>query len=515
ANRREHLAYTIYTSGSTGRPKGVQIPHRALLNFLTSMRQAPGITAADSLLSVTTLSFDIAGLEIFLPLVNGARLVLASRETALDGRQLAQLIESSQATIMQATPATWRLLLEANWPGSKQLKLLCGGEALPSELAAKLLERGASLWNLYGPTETTIWSALKQVEVVNSGIVEIGRPIANTQLFVLDSSLQPVPPGVAGELYIGGAGLARGYLKRPELTADRFIPNPFSTDEGARLYRTGDLVRYRHDGEIEYLGRNDHQVKVRGYRIETGEIESILTQHPAVLQSVVMVREAAAGDARLAAYVIADEALPSEAELRGFVSERLPGYMVPSTFMLMEAFPLTPNAKVDRKALPEPDWGQSRTTNAYVAPRTPFEEVLASVWSQILNVERVGVHDNFFDLGGHSLLATTFVSRVREIFNVELPLRRLFETPTLAGIAEAVQGLKQDVDTVPLTAGRRGEELALSFSQERLWCLEQLTPGTPAYNLVGALSLQGNLNIDVLDSSLNEIIKRHETLRTT
>ena len=414
----QHLAYTIYTSGSTGRPKGVQISHRALLNFLTSMRQAPGITARDTLLSVTTLSFDIAGLEIFLPLLNGTRLVLASRETALDGRQLAQLIESSRATIMQATPATWRLLLEANWPGNKHLKLLCGGEALPGELAARLLEHGASLWNLYGPTETTIWSALKQVKTVSSGVVEIGRPIANTQLFVLDSSQQPVPAGVPGELLIGGAGLARGYLKRPELTAERFIPNPFSAEEGARLYRTGDLVRYRQDGEIEYLGRNDYQVKVRGYRIETGEIESVLTQHPAVLQSVVMVREAAAGDMRLAAYVIADEtqAWPEEGELRSFLSERLPVFMIPSSFTLLEVFPLTPNAKVDRKALPEPDWGQSRATTAYVAPRTPFEEVLAGIWSQILGVERVGLHDNFFELGGHSLLATTFVSRVRTSF---------------------------------------------------------------------------------------------------
>src|SRR5215213_3103607 len=400
-NVSQHLAYTIYTSGSTGRPKGVQISHGALLNFMISMMQAPGINANDTLLSVTTLSFDIAGLEIYLPLINGACLVLASRETALDGRQLGQLINRSQATIMQATPATWRLLLEAQWQGSKQLKLLCGGEALPGELAARLLEHGASLWNLYGPTETTIWSALKQVEVAGNGIVEIGRPIANTQLFVLNSSLQPVPAGVAGELFIGGDGLARGYLNHPALTAERFIPNPFSAEEGARLYRTGDVVRYRPDGEIEYLGRNDRQVKVRGYRIETGEIESVLSQHPAVLQSVVMVREAAAGDMRLAAYVIADETWPGEAQLRTFVSERLPGYMIPSTFMLMESFPLTPNAKVDRKALPEPDWGQCRTTTAYVAPRTPFEEVLSSIWSQILGVERIGIHDNFFELGGH------------------------------------------------------------------------------------------------------------------
>ncbi|HJP91739.1 MAG TPA: amino acid adenylation domain-containing protein [Pyrinomonadaceae bacterium] len=520
-NLGQHLAYTIYTSGSTGQPKGVQISHRALVNFLSSMRQAPGINANDTLLSVTTLSFDIAGLEIFLPLVNGARLVLASRETAQDGRQLAQLIDSSNATIVQATPATWRLLLEAQWPGSKQLKLLCGGEALPDKLASILLDHGASLWNLYGPTETTIWSALTKVETVDRAVVEIGRPIANTQLFILNSSMQPVPVGVAGELFIGGAGVARGYLNQPVLTAERFIPNPFSTEQGTRLYRTGDLVRYLPDGAIEYLGRNDHQVKVRGHRIELGEIESVLTQHPAVLQGVVMARATAAGDVRLVAYVIPTEteSWPGEGELRSFLSERLPGFMVPSTFMLMEAFPLTPNAKVDRKSLPEPDWSQTAvTTRTFVAPRTPFEEVLAGIWSEILGIERVGINDNFFELGGHSLLATTFVSRVRDVFQVELPLRRLFETPTLAGIAEAVQSIKQDekrIETAPLIAETRPAELPLSFSQERLWCLEQLTPGTTAYNLVGALSLRGVLKVAALSWSLNEIVKRHEVLRTT
>ena len=519
-NVRQHLAYMIYTSGSTGRPKGVQISHGALINFLMSMQQTPGIDAGDTLLSVTTLSFDIAALEIYLPLINGSRLVLASRETAQDGRQLAQLIAGSNPTIMQATPATWRMLLEAQWAGRKQLKMLCGGEALPGELASRLLEHGASLWNLYGPTETTIWSALKQVETIDRPVVEIGRPIANTQLFVLNPSLQPVPIGVAGELFISGDGLARGYLNQPALTAERFLPNPFSLAEGARMYRTGDLVRYLADGTIEYLGRNDFQVKVRGYRIELGEIESVLTQHPAVLQSVVVPREAGGGDVRLTAYVIASEtqAWPSENELRSFVSERLPGFMVPSTFTLLEAFPLTPNAKVDRQSLPEPDWSQSVATIAYVAPRTPFEEVIAGIWSEMFGIERVGINDNFFELGGHSLLATTFVSRLREVFQVELPLRRLFESPTLAAIAEAVLSIKQDeqsIDALPLTAMARPERLPLSFSQERLWTLEQLEPGTTAYNLVGALSLHGDLNLDALTSSINEIVKRHDGLRTT
>jgi amino acid adenylation domain-containing protein len=517
-NLGEHLAFTIYTSGSTGRPKGVQLSQRALVNLLLGMQQQLELTKHDVWLAVTSLSFDIATLEVCLPLLLGARVVLVTRETAADGTALSECLRQSGATMMQATPASWRMLLAADWTGHGRLKILSGGEALKSELAEALLEncRGGGVWNGYGPTETTIYSVV--TAIAGSDRITIGRPLPNTQVYILDAYRQPVPAGVAGELYIGGEGLARGYLKRPALTAERFIPNPFSAKAGARMYRTGDLVRYLPDGAIEYLGRNDYQVKVRGYRIEPGEIESVLTQHPAVLQSVVMPREAAAGDVRLAAYVIANETQPwpGEAELRSFLSERLPGFMVPSTFMLLETFPLTPNAKVDRKSLPEPDWGQSGAAVTYVAPRTPFEEVISGIWSQLFGIERVGINDNFFELGGHSLLATTFVSRVRDVFQVELPLRRLFETPTPAGIAEAVQSLKQDnIEAVPLAAGARGEELSLSFSQERLWCLEQLTPGTTAYNLVGALSLRGVLDVSALNRSLNEIIKRHEVLRTT
>ena len=283
----QNLAYVIYTSGSTGRPKGVQVVHQGVVNFLETMRQQPGLSSHDTLLAVTTLAFDIAALELFLPLSVGARLVLLSRETTMDGQRLALQLASSGATVMQATPATWRLLLEAGWAGNQQLNILCGGEALPRQLAEQLRDRGSALWNLYGPTETTIWSAVLKVEPGDSP-VPIGPPIANTQIYVLDAHLQPMPVGVPGELYIGGAGLARGYLHRPELTAEKFVPHPFSPEPGARLYRTGDLARYRPDGTLEFLGRLDQQVKLRGFRIELGEIEAVLSQHPVVREAVVI-----------------------------------------------------------------------------------------------------------------------------------------------------------------------------------------------------------------------------------
>jgi amino acid adenylation domain-containing protein len=477
----DNLAYVIYTSGSTGKPKGVQISHGAVVNFLTSMQQAPGISAQDTLLSVTTLSFDIAGLEIYLPLLNGARVVLASRETALDGTELARLIESSQATVMQATPATWRLLLEAEWSGSKQLKLLCGGEALPGELAARLLQHGAALWNLYGPTETTIWSALKSVESVNRGVVEIGRPIANTQLYVLDQSLQPVPQGVAGELFIGGAGLARGYWRRPELTAEKFIPNPFGTTPGTRLYRTGDLARYLPDGDIEYLGRMDHQVKIRGFRIELGEIEAALAEQSIVRDVVVLMREDTPEDKRIVAYLVVDQESASPAdELRRKLKEKLPSFMIPSTFIFLETMPLTPNGKIDRKALPAPDHTRPDIAEAFAAPRTPIEEMMATIWSQTLEIEKVGIHDNFFSLGGHSLLATQVVNRVRDTFNVDVPLRLFFETPTVADFANYVaQSQVGEADDATLSAALAELSQLSAEEREALLAMKELPAALP------------------------------------
>jgi non-ribosomal peptide synthetase component F len=329
------------------------------------------------------------------------------------------------------------LLLEAGWTGDKNLTILCGGEALPSELANRLASQGSSLWNLYGPTETTIYStgAVYRPEL-SDGTVSIGRPISNTQIYIVDDYLQPVPVGVPGQLYIGGAGLARGYLNRAELTAASFIPNPFSGEPGTCMYRTGDLARYLPDGSVEYLGRLDHQVKLRGFRIELGEIEAVLNEHSQVRQSVVLAREEALGDKQLVAYVVADDvAAAGGNELRSFLKAKLPDYMVPCAFVFLESLPLTTNGKLDRKALPAPDQIRPDVTEKFVAPRTLVEETLANIWAKVLGFERVGVHDNFFDLGGHSLLGTQVMSRTREALQVDLPLRILFEAPTVAELA--------------------------------------------------------------------------------
>jgi amino acid adenylation domain-containing protein len=478
----DQLAYVIYTSGSTGRPKGVQISHRAVVNFLISMRRAPGLERKDIMLAVTTLAFDIAGLELLLPLTVGARVVIAASEVAVDGRQLADLLARSGATVMQATPASWHLLVEAGWAGTSGLKALCGGEALPPRLAEQLLTRCASLWNLYGPTETTIWSAARPML---PGIpVGIGRPIANTQLYLLDRYRQPVPIGVPGEVYIAGTGLARGYLNLPGLTAERFLPNPFSEVPGARMYRTGDLARYRSDGTLEFLGRIDHQVKLRGFRIELGEVEAVLTQHPAVHQAVALVREDTPGDKRLIAWVVpAPGTPPVPSELRSYLQQQVPEHMLPSTIMLLETMPLTPGGKLDRLALPSPDRGRPELIESYLAPRTALERMLTDVWTEVLGIEQVGVHDNFFELGGHSLLAMQVVARVREACGVELPLRALFEEPTVAGVAAQVQAARGAVladqgemlNTVPGAGGDTSGEEGSTVAERLLQDLERLS----------------------------------------
>jgi amino acid adenylation domain-containing protein len=431
----EDLAYVIYTSGSTGRPKGVQIAHRSLANVLSSFQQTMDVRDRDVLVAVTTLSFDIAGLELLLPLVTGAQVVVASREVAADPAKLMALLAESDATIVQATPTTWRMLLEAGWRCAGALRVLCGGEAFPADLAERLLATGASLWNVYGPTETTIWSTVHRVTSGDSA-VPIGRPIANTRIYVLDVSGEPVPIGVPGELYIGGAGVAKGYLHRPELTAERFVRDPFANRPDACLYRTGDIARYRADGTIEFLGRVDQQVKLRGFRIELGEIESVLASHPAVAQAVVAVREDRPGDRYLAAYVrpIAAPAPPGS-ELRDFLRERLPDYMVPSTFTELEGLPLTPNGKVDRRRLPEPDGRREGSRGSLVAPRNALERTIAQVWRDVLRLDEVGVDDNFFDLGGHSLLLVRVQTRLRETLNREVPIVEMFQYPTIRTMA--------------------------------------------------------------------------------
>jgi amino acid adenylation domain-containing protein len=430
------LAYVLYTSGSTGKPKGVPISHRAVVNLLTAMRGEPGLNAQDILLAVTTLAFDIAGLELFLPLTTGARVVVASRAVAGDGLALARLLDASGATVMQATPATWRMLLHAGWRGNPGLKALCGGEALPLDLADALLPRCAELWNLFGPTETTIWSTVARVRPGEP--ITIGRPIANTEAHVLDRAMQPVPVGVAGELYLGGAGLARGYLNRPELTQTRFVAHPFSTEAGARLYRTGDQVRYRTDGTIEYLGRLDQQVKIRGFRIELGEIEAALGRHPHLRDAAVIAHEDGLGGKRLVGYVVPrNGTVPESSELQAFLARDLPPYMVPPIFVVLEALPLTANSKVNRAALPAPRRSEAATD--WIAPRTPTEETLAAIWAEALGMQRIGLHDDFFALGGHSLLGVRVFAEIAKAFGQRLPLALLFQGATIERLARLLE----------------------------------------------------------------------------
>ncbi|MEE1821345.1 amino acid adenylation domain-containing protein [Streptomyces sp. BE20] len=445
----EEPAYLLYTSGSTGRPKGVAVPHRAIVNFLTSMGREPGLTGRDVMAAVTTVTFDIAGLELWLPLVTGARVEIADRATATDGHALAGWLGSRGVTHLQATPATWRMLLEAGWSGRPGLTALCGGEALTADLAEALLPRVGALWNLYGPTETTVWSTVQRVTpelAAHGGVVALGAPVANTRLHLLDSAGGAVPVNGVGELCIAGAGVALGYHGRPELTAERFTAEP-GGPEGALMYRTGDLACRRADGRLEYHGRADAQVKLRGFRIELGEIEAALTAIPGVTAGAVRLVGTPAGPV-LAGYVVtgaepagrgsvdagSTRSALTEDELRITLAERLPDYMVPAALVLLDALPLTPGGKVDRAALPAPRLG-----GAGSPPEGDCEELLADLWQEVLAVERVGRHDDFFAIGGHSLLATRLLTKVRDTFETELPLRTIFEARTLATLARRIE----------------------------------------------------------------------------
>ncbi|WP_190285818.1 non-ribosomal peptide synthetase [Montanilutibacter psychrotolerans] len=434
----DDLAYVIFTSGSTGKPKGVAIPQQAAVNLLRSVAREPGVAAGDSVCAISTLSFDIALFELVLPLTVGAQIVLADRDTARDGLALRRMIDTRAPSVMQATPATWRMLLEVGWRGTPGLKkIISTGEALPRELADRLLPCADELWNLYGPTETTVYSALCRV-TAGDGPILVGKPVDNTQIHIVDKHMQHTPTGVPGELLIGGDGLAVGYHGRPDLTAEKFIADPFTARPGGRLYRTGDLALWRRDGTIEVIGRIDHQVKLRGFRIELGEIEAVLAQHPGVTQAVVHCREDSPGDKRLVAYVTADST-PTVAALRDHLKATLPDYMVPSAFVVLDAFPLTPNGKVDRRALPAPELvAGAADEGERIAPRTEEETTLAELWGQLLNRRQIDVRENFFDVGGHSLLATQLLARIEQAFSVELPLRALFEAPTLEQLAARI-----------------------------------------------------------------------------
>ncbi|HEX9936581.1 MAG TPA: amino acid adenylation domain-containing protein, partial [Longimicrobium sp.] len=512
----ENLTYVIYTSGSTGRPKGVEMTHGGAQNLLHWYLGATGISERDSVLVVTSFSFHLTQRNLMAPLFVGGRVHLA-REP-FEPRRIAAQIVASGITMMNVTPTGFQALVEAD--GGRAIGglriVVFGGEPLYPRQLAKVPAPRPVFLNPYGATEATGITAhhFARADLASypGRSMPPGRPIANAAIYVLDGAGEPVPVGVTGELYLGGAGVTRGYRRLPGQTAERFVPDPFGSSPGARLYRTGDLGRWLPDGTIEFMGRGDAQVKVRGFRIELGEIEARLAEHPAVHEVVVVARDGEVGDPRLVAYYVGD---PAGAEaLRAHLAARLPEYMVPAAFVHMDALPVNPNGKLDRKALPEPEYGAAEET--YVAPRTPVEEVLAGIWAEVLGVERLGVHDGFFELGGHSLLATRAVSRVRELFGVELPLRALFEGPTVAELASAVEEMRRaGLPVLPpvVPAGRTGA-LPLSFAQERLWFLDRLEPGSATYNHPAAWRLEGALDEAALERALGEIVRRHETLRT-
>jgi amino acid adenylation domain-containing protein len=517
----QNLAYVIYTSGSTGRPKGVMVEHGGLFNAINWIMATLELSSSDRCMLKTPITFDAAGRELFPTLLSGGTLIIAAPGGHRDSRYLAETVRGERISILHCVPSLLRLLVEEQ-AFDERLALravMCGGEALTPQIVARFQSRSrAKLYNVYGPTEAIIDSTVWPCEEHNArSAIPIGRPIPNARVYIVDDLLRLLPVGVAGNLYIGGVGLARGYVGRPDVTAEKFIPDPFSGDSGARLYKTGDLARHLPDGNIEFLGRSDYQVKIRGFRIELGEIEETLEQHPTVREAIVVVQEDGPGERRLVAYVAAEgEARPAAKELSGFLKEKLPEHTVPAVFVLLDAFPLTANGKVDRRALPRPDGRRPEMDDAFVACRTPTEELLAEIWGHVLGVERVGVYDDFFQLGGHSLLATQVVSRIREAFQVEMPLRLLFDAPTVAGLAEHIDtGRGAGPQAPSIVPVPRDGDLPLSFAQQRLWFIDQLEPGRSVYNFPAAVRLKGPLDVVALEQSLNEIVRRHDALRTT
>ncbi|MBZ4423313.1 non-ribosomal peptide synthetase, partial [Myxococcus sp. RHSTA-1-4] len=508
----ESLAYIIYTSGSTGRPKGTLLQHRGLCNTALTAARAHGFRPDSRVLQYAAFGFDASVAEIFGALLAGATLVLAPRERLMPGAPLRSLLREESITAVTLTPSVLAQLAPDDFPSLETL--ISAGEACTPELVERWGNR-VRLLNAYGPTEVTVCATLSEPMRPGQRLT-IGRPWSNVRVYVLDAALRPLPVGVPGELCVDSVGLARGYRHQADLTAERFVPNPFSDVPGARLYRTGDRVRWLEDGTLEYLGRIDLQVKLRGFRIELGEVETALAQHPSVREAVAVVREDAPGDKRLVAYVVAEEGdVLDTAALRAFLKQRLPEHMVPAAISVMEALPLTPNGKVDRKALPSPDAERTEQAPEYVAPRTPMEARLAALWAELLHVPRVGVHDDFFELGGHSLLATQLTTRLRDAFGMELPLRELFEAPTLGAFAPRVeQATRSLARSAPSPVPRTGP-LPLSFAQQRLWFLDQLIPGDAQYNLPAALRFQGTLDVPALERAFEELVLRHESLRTT
>jgi amino acid adenylation domain-containing protein len=509
-------AYVIYTSGSTGRPKGVVVEHGGVSNLVRAQVEAFGVEAGSRVLQFASLSFDASASEIAMALTTGASLYLGSREELMSGSALTHLLREQEITTVTLPPAILSMLAAEDFPKLKTV--IAAGDVCSADIMMRWME-GRHFFNAYGPTEASVCASLTECTEPRPEGPTIGRPISNTQIYLLDQHLQPVPLGVPAQLFIAGHGLARGYLNRPELTAEKFIPHPFSQTPGARLYKTGDLARFLPDGTIEFLGRLDHQVKIRGFRIELGEVEAALLQHEGVRETLVMAREDVPGEKRLVAYlVLAEGAEPGISALRRHLQERLPEYMIPGAFVKLEEMPLSPNGKVARGALPAPERERMGVEQAYVGARTAVEEMLGGIWGEVLGVERVGIEDNFFELGGHSLLGTQIVSRVRETFKVEIALNSLFESPTLSGLAQCIElALRggQELQSPPIERVARDIELPLSFAQQRLWFLDRLEPGSSTYNISSAVRLTGRLNIPALEQTLSEIVRRHEILRTT
>ncbi|MCB9419968.1 MAG: amino acid adenylation domain-containing protein [Ardenticatenaceae bacterium] len=526
-----NLAYVMYTSGSTGRPKGVAITHQNITRLVKGANYA-SLTADEIFLQVAPISFDAATLEIWGCLLNGARLVIAPpQKLSLD--ELATLIQTEAVSILWLTAGLFHLMVDDHLAAFNSVRqLLAGGDVLSPPRVQRVLQElpRCQMINGYGPTENTTFTTccpLSPTEILDTA-VPIGFPISNTQVYILDENLEPAPVGVPGELYAGGDGLARGYLNQPGLTAAAFIPHPFADKPGQRLYRTGDLARWLPSGRIEFLGRRDDQVKIRGFRIETGEIETILSQHPNVRQGVVLSRISPAGDKYLAAYVLLGEVETAVADLRQYLIQRLPDYMVPTAWVMMDSFPLDPNGKVDRRALPEVDLSQRQLTTELAQPTTPAETILAEIWRDVLGLDEISIHDNFFQLGGHSLLATRIMTRIQDRLQQKAPLLTLFKFPTIAGLAKALEpepvlaerplintDLRHETQQIIIHSGQECMALPASFAQQRLFSLDQLEPNSPLYNAPLPIELQGELDETALQLALADLIARHESLRTT
>ena len=518
----ENLAYVMYTSGSTGRPKGISIIHRGVVR-LTKQTNYVRFGPEEVILQMAPISFDASTFEIWGSLLNGGKLALASNgEISLE--ELAKTVNARQVSTMWLTAGLFHQMTDKHLAGLKTVgQLLAGGDVLSVSHVKKAVEHlvGCSVINGYGPTENTTFTCCFQVNDKENieRSVPIGAPVSNTQVFVLGLDLEVAGRGMIGELYAAGDGLARGYMNRPDLTAEKFIPNPHSKEEGERLYRTGDLSRHLDDGTIEFVGREDHQVKLRGYRIELTEIETYIKELSSIQDAVVIVRESAPGDKRLIAYIVGEQSsLLTVDEMRNYLKSRVPDYMVPNYFLLLDSLPLTANGKLDRNALPPPETLAERMDKHFLFPRTSVEAILTSIWQDILKVEKVSIDGDFFDLGGHSLLATQVISRIRAVFHVDLPLRTIFESPTVMDLSSHIESaLKSQThnQAPPIKRVSRDGFLPLSFAQQRLWFLNRLMPDSPYYNVPAAIHLKGKLNLEAYERTITEITRRHETLRTT